>query len=62
MKASLNSEPSNPSVSRLGRYQLIRSPGEHFRAYLPPALPPDPAVRMDRKLDRLAERALREQG
>jgi Fic family protein len=58
MKASLNSEKPSP---RLGRYQLIQSPGENFRAYIPPPLPPNPTVRMDGMLQ-LLERATQSLG
>src|SRR5258708_19465524 len=61
MKASLNSEDPIPLPSRLGRYRLIRSAGEDFRAYIPPPLPPDPTVRLDSMLP-LLERATRSLG
>jgi Fic family protein len=48
-------------ASRLGRYQLIRSAGEDFRTFIPPPLPPEPAVRVDTMLP-LLERATRSLG
>ncbi|AHE97110.1 Fic family protein [Thioalkalivibrio paradoxus] len=39
---------SAPERSRLGQRVTISTAGERVEAFVPPALPPDPAIRMDR--------------
>ena len=46
------------SPSRLGRYVTTTTAGEQVRAFLPPTLPPDPAVdlgRLQRRLERASQ-------
>ncbi len=43
-------------LTRLGRYSVTTFAGETVRAFLPPALPPEPPVRLD-KLQLLLEQA-----
>lgn len=52
--------PSDPALSRLGRKVIISTAGETAEAFLPPPLPPVPAIRMDRLYGALeaANRAL----
>lgn len=38
---------SAPHFPRLGEYQTIHTPGEKYRCYLPPPLPPDPPVKLE---------------
>jgi len=52
--------PADPGKRRLGRYINVRFGNERVRAFVPPPLPPDPPVRIERLLKRLsaADRAL----
>ena len=39
--------PTDPFAPRLGRYEVTSVGGEPVRAFVPPALPPDPPVAME---------------
>lgn len=38
---------SAPHFPRLGTYEVIHTPGEKYRCFLPPPLPPSPAVKLE---------------
>jgi len=50
--------PDEPAQARLGRYVVVSTVREPVKAFVPPPLPPEPPVRMDR-LYRLLEKANR---
>jgi len=38
---------SAPHFPQFGDYQVVHTPGEKYRCYLPPPLPPSPAVKLE---------------
>ena len=47
---------SAPHFPQFGAYQVVHTPGEKYRCYLPPPLPPSPAVKLEPMMT-LLERA-----
>ena len=48
---------SAPHFPQFGDYQVVHTPGEKYRCYLPPPLPPSPAVKLEPMMT-LLERAV----
>src|SRR5947209_14790984 len=55
-KAPLEAITPNPNNQRVGTYVACRIPQESYRAYVPPCLPPNPAISMS-GLEPLLDRA-----